>query len=389
MPKKQNTRRKDGLIAVQVYLGMDENKKRKYKTVYGKTQKEANAKAEQIKLSLRKGIDVSAGKDTFKEWGDRLLNIKANEVSTAWKNSINSCYKKLEPIYDTPIAKIKLIDLQNLLYELSTKKLSRKTLLEIKNLIFQIFKLAVDNRIIEYNPASSLKLPAAKESNKRTAISEEQRMWIEETPHRAQTAAMIMLYSGLRRGELIPLMWSDIDFNKNTINVNKSVEMINGKSEVKNTTKTKSGIRCVNIPKKLVDYLKEIPKNNLLVCPSAKGTLMSDSAWKRMWESYMIDLNLKYGKFNDFIGNSPVSKFNPNGVPMVIETFTAHNLRHTFATMLYFAGVDILTAKEQLGHSDIKTTLSIYTHLDNQFKEKSMNKLDEYLSSNKIKDICG
>ena len=389
MPKKQNTRRKDGLIAVQVYLGMDENKKRKYKTVYGSTQKEANAKAEQIKLSLRKGIDVSSEKDTFKEWGDRLLAIKSNEVSTAWKNSINSCYKKLEPIYDVPIGKLKLIDLQNLLYGLSSKNLSRKTLSEIKNLIFQIFKLAEDNRVIEYNPASSLKVPAAKESNNRTAISEEQRIWIEETPHRAQTPAMIMLYAGLRRGEVIPLMWNDIDFDKKTININKSVEMIDGKAVVKNTTKTKSGIRCVNIPQKLVDYLKSVPKSNLLVCPSSKGTLMSDSSWKRMWESYMVDLNLKYGNFDNYIGNTPTSKFNPNGVPIVIKTFTAHNLRHTFATMLYFAGVDILTAKEQLGHSDIKTTLSIYTHLDNQFKRKSMNKLDEYLSSDKNKNICG
>ena len=73
---------------------------------------------------------------------------------------------------------------------------------------------------------------------------------------------------------------------------------------------------------------------------------MSDSAWKRMWESYMMDLHLKYGDFKDFIGNTPTSKFNPNGVPIIIETITAHNLRHTFATMLYFAGVDILTAKE-------------------------------------------
>lgn len=59
----------------------------------------------------------------------------------------------------------------------------------------------------------------------------------------------------------------------------------------------------------------------------------------------MMDLYLKYGDFKDFIGNTPTSKFNPNGVP-IIETITAHNLRHTFATMLYFAVVDILTAKE-------------------------------------------
>jgi integrase len=49
--------------------------------------------------------------------------------------------------------------------------------------------------------------------------------------------------------------------------------------------------------------------------------------------------------------------------------------------LLYFAGVDILTAKEQLGHSDVKMTLGIYTHLDEQHKRKSMSKLDEFLKS--------
>ena len=59
----------------------------------------------------------------------------------------------------------------------------------------------------------------------------------------------------------------------------------------------------------------------------------------------------------------------------------AHWLRHTFATMLYFAGVDILTAKEQLGHADIKTTLAIYTHLDKKHKRKEIDKLDVYLNT--------
>jgi integrase len=49
--------------------------------------------------------------------------------------------------------------------------------------------------------------------------------------------------------------------------------------------------------------------------------------------------------------------------------------------MLYFAGVDVLTAKEQLGHTDAQTTLGIYTHLDKTHKRKAMSKLDEYLSS--------
>ena len=55
--------------------------------------------------------------------------------------------------------------------------------------------------------------------------------------------------------------------------------------------------------------------------------------------------------------------------------------RHTFITLMYLAGVDVLTAKEQAGHADIKTTMAIYTHLDEKYKKESINKLDEYLES--------
>ena len=93
MPKKKNATRSDGRISVQVYLGRDEDGKRKYKTVYGATQKEADAKAEQIKLSLRKGLDVSAERDTFGDWAERWFQIKSIEVAesqaTVYKSRVN------------------------------------------------------------------------------------------------------------------------------------------------------------------------------------------------------------------------------------------------------------------------------------------------------------
>ena len=82
MAKRKNAIRDDGLIAVQIYLGRDaESGKRRYRTVYGKTQKEADDKALQIKLSMKKGIDISAERDTFSTWADMWLKVKAGEVS--------------------------------------------------------------------------------------------------------------------------------------------------------------------------------------------------------------------------------------------------------------------------------------------------------------------
>ncbi len=56
-----------------------------------------------------------------------------------------------------------------------------------------------------------------------------------------------------------------------------------------------------------------------------------------------------------------------------------HQLRHTFCTLMYFAGVDVLTARDQMGHKDISVTLGIYTALDKKFKKKKINRLDTYL----------
>lgn len=75
------------------------------------------------------------------------------------------------------------------------------------------------------------------------------------------------------------------------------------------------------------------------------------------------------------------SKYAPIEKPFLIPHITPHWLRHTFITLMYLAGVDVLTAKEQAGHADIKTTMAIYTHLDEKYKKKSINKLDEYLES--------
>ena len=194
-----------------------------------------------------------------------------------------------------------------------------------------------------------------------------------------------MLYAGLRRGELIPLLWSDIDLKSGTISVNKSVEFINGAPNLKSGGKTDAATRTVFMPKLLIKYLEPLAGNPFaLVCPSAHGKLMSDTAWKRLWESYLKELNIRYGDFKNSVlwdGDTAPSKFNPKKVPMLIPEFTAHSLRHTYITMLYKAGVDVLTAKEQAGHADISTTLAIYTHLDSEFKKKTLTKLDDYLAS--------
>lgn len=385
MGRTKNKARSDGRLQSKVYLGDG-----RYRYVYAATNKELQEKINDIKLKLGKGIDVTADRDTFGYWAEKWLKLKKLEVSNGRYVAYTSRLKNLESINLIPVSKLRSADIQDIILELAeynptTKKpMAKKTLKEVKQTAAQVIQLAIDNRVTDYNCALAVKIPAESETHTKEALTDEMQQWIRETPHRAQTAAMIMLYAGLRRGELIPLLWSDIDLKAGTISVNKSVEFIKGAPNLKSGGKTKAAVRTVYIPKLLIDYLAPLAGNPFaLVCPSAHGKLMSDTAWKRLWESYMRELNLKHGDFRNSIqwkGAVPTSKFAPEKIPMIIPEFTAHSLRHTYITMLYKAGVDVLTAKEQAGHADITTTLAIYTHLDAEYKKKTLTKLDEYLS---------
>lgn len=369
-------RRPDGRYGARVNLG-----NKQYKYVCANTAKELDEKISQLKLKVGKGLDISAERDTFGEWGQIWLRQKKMTVCDQTYRTCESRYKRLEELYFLPISQIRLNDLQSIFYDLSSE-LSKKTLTGLKQDISQIMELAIANRVMDYNCAKAIVIPnTAKAPEHRRALTNEEQRWIRETPHRAQTAAMIMMYAGLRRGELLALTWSDVDLEKHTISINKAVEFVEGKPRVKNSGKTDAAMRTVYIPTLLTDYLRQVEKTTLLVCPSARGTLMSDTAWKRLWESYLKELNFKYGDFSACIGLTVKSKFQPGGLPLVIPNITAHWLRHTFITNMYFAGVDLLTAKEQAGHSDIRTTSEIYTHLDAEFKERKMQSLNNYLNS--------
>lgn len=377
MAKKKNTQREDGRYAVQVYIGMVDGK-RKYKTVYGKTQKEANIKADEIKVAMRKGVDVASSDSLFKD------------VAASWLITKNMPGKEercetLKPrialwvdfLGDIPISRIRPFDIQTTLITIAKKNpytnapMAKKTIKEYIQVVNAIFKFAQKNNAIMSNPAEDIEIPFGAETSKRRALTEEERQRVMEFEHRAKPSAMLMMLSGLRRGEATALMWNDIDFVNNKITVTKSY---NFKQKEFKTPKNGKA-RVVSVPQMLIDYLQTLPKISPFVLTNAKGGMMTEDSWKRLYQSYMTDMNIQYG----FGGNAP-NKFSPIKLPMVIATFTPHELRHTFCTIMFEAGVDAMTAKEQMGHSDIQTTLSIYTHLLAKHKDTQVEKIDAFLA---------
>lgn len=385
MPKKRNTKRSDGRIAVQIYLGKDENGKRIIKTVYGKTQKEANEKAEELKTQLGKGLDISSKNKTFKDWAKLFLSSQKSIISAS---EYDTKSKRIEYFSDffgsSPLEAIRPYQIEAALNALAKenpatgKPSAKKTLSAYKQVCSQVFKFAIKNRIIEYNPADYAELPKNAPKSERRALSETERKWITEldsTKQRAKRAAMIAMFCGLRRGEMTALTWNDVDFEKKTITVNKSYDF---KSNAIKLPKTQAGIRTVPMPDNLVDFLKSEKKSSVYVITTAKDKMMTVDSWKRAIQSLLVDLEIAHGTAKG--KDKKKKKCAPRPTVFTLQPFGWHDLRHTYATLLYEAGVDVLTAQYLLGHASAQTTMEIYTHLSDAQKDRSIVKLNDFLS---------
>ena len=234
-----------------------------------------------------------------------------------------------------------------------------------------VFEYAIANRAADYNPCKYVKIPKQAGAKERRALEAEERRRIEEFDHPGRFAAMLLLYSGLRLGEATALLWSDVNLDEGTIRVNKSFDF---KAHELKTPKTASGTRIVSIPDKLTMFLKSAPRSGIYVVTNpASGGMMTDKAWRKLWDAYIKAMVQHYDHFAVVDEDGTI-------LSSVVEPFTPHYLRHTFCSLMYLAGVDVLTAKEQMGHKDIQTTLKIYTHLDRIYKKTNIQKLNDFLS---------
>ena len=151
MAKKMNTKRDDGRYMVKVYIGMKDGKKQ-YKFVYGKTQKEADIKAEELRVSLRKGVDISASNDSFKTWAENwLLSKKHEDVTTDRYNSLSTrAGVWIDALNHSQLKQIRPFELQSILFSIAAKNpntgkpMAKKTIEEY----IQVISLEKDMEII-------------------------------------------------------------------------------------------------------------------------------------------------------------------------------------------------------------------------------------------------
>ena len=194
------------------------------------------------------------------------------------------------------IGQVRADDIERVLMSLQEDGFAARTVSFYRSTIRQIMQRAV-GRVIASNPVDLVQLTQpGQKAEQRRALSEEEQGWIWDTPHRAQPVAVIMMLSGLRRGELAALTWADVDLDTRTITINKTMEYPPGqRPKLRHLTKSAAGMRTVDIPQKLAEYMAQMPKDSALVIHTTTGQVMTATAWEALWKSYMRVLNIKYG----------------------------------------------------------------------------------------------
>lgn len=347
--------RKDGLREVTITIGYDANGKQQKKHFYGRTMAEAKRKRDEYKQQALSGVNIES--ITLSQWIDRFCDVyKPKDMDYL----INRLRRSLGT---RPLKSIAEIDLQrelNSIAGMSTSHISKYA-----QIIKRIFLRARTNRLIVFDPAENLILPQGTRGTHRALEKWEINAIIENWHlYPAGRWAMLMLLCGLRRGEMIALDWADIDMAGRTILIHRAANIRKNKPIINDRTKTMAGMRRLPICAPLYAMLSATPPEQRVgfVCRTTKDKAITESAAKRNWDTFcnIITRHLNGERL------TPARDSHAGDPDRIIFKCRMHDLRHTFATMLYDAHVDVKAAQYYLGHSDLKITLDLYTHLSHE-----------------------
>lgn len=332
----------------------------KRKSIYGKTERELNRNVLAFYERCDHGRYFSEVADDW--WDDTEQRISPNTVhgyDVAMRRAV-------EEFGEFPIGDITTKDIQQFIKAFAgtgSAQYSRKTVSNQLLIIRQIFAWAVEEGELDSNPATDVKLPKGLKSGKRTAASSSDEEIIKQTPD-LWLLPYFILYTGLRKGEALALTGADIDLEARTISVTKSVYFESNIPYIKEP-KTEAGTRIVPILAPLLPHLPKKLKKDEYLFPSSKSPKkpMARSFYMIKMEQYQKATGTKFG---------------------------VHQLRHSYASILYECGIDPKTAQALLGHADIETTLGIYTdfsHAADANRIRAAKKLDAALTKESGDDV--
>ena len=378
---KQYTK-KDGknYYTVHIYLGKDEiTGKDRYTTRRGfKTKKEALLCEAKIKTEIATNGLLNTEVTTFKEiyelWYEGYQHIIKESTLLVNQHIFDLLLAKLE---NMQLKKLTLPYCQKIINNYS-KKFSIAVLKKIKIYGSMILDYAVKMKVIYDNPMKDVLLPKPKDDitsdDKDKYYSKEELkkfLTLVDNENDIKLTAMfrVLAFTGIRKGELQALNWDDIDFTNNTININKTLALNTEKKVVVQTPKSKSSIRSISIDEQTANILKrwKLKQRERFLMIGTRIKKYQPCFTEEVTNSYLylnfMNANLKrICKKHDF------------------KEIKVHGFRHTHCSLLFESGFTIQEVQDRLGHSDLKTTMSIYAHVTEKQRDNMADKFAKFMA---------
>lgn len=365
-------KKKNGTWEGRFTIGYDENGKQKFKSVFGKTQAEAKEKLKKA-IEESKGIDYAKSQQyTVAEWLRVWMEVYAKpSVRESTYDYYNNFIENhiIPHIGNVKLNQLTSLQIQKMYNELKTngrvqrytKKLeptlSNRSVRGIHMVLHNALEQAIKERLISQNPCDGCRIPPKDKTEMKVLSGEQVGAYLTEAD---KLGVLPMFYleltSGLRRGELLALLWSDLDEETGTISVTKSMDRFHGELVV-SEPKTKNSIRKVVVPQQTVELLRQEharhPDNPYMFPSPLTGDMRDPDAVGRIHKKILKQAGLEHIRF--------------------------HDLRHTFATLALQNGVDIKTLSNILGHYSAGFTLDTYTHVTIKMQQEAAEKMGNFM----------
>ena len=371
--------RPDGRWEARYTLGIDPGTgKQIQKSVYGKTQKEVRQKLTAITAEIDSGTYQEPCKMTVNEW----LDIWLKDYQIGVKDSTTYLYERQAKLYlrpalgNIPLEMLKAHTIQRLYNSLSQEHdgqpaLSAKTIKNIHGVLHKALQQAVLLNYIRYNPTTACVLPkiVKKEIHPLTDQQTAQLLNLLKGS-KYEIPLTVDLFTGLREGELLGLMWDCVDFEKGTLLINKQLRREQKKGgEYYFSPPKNNKSRCLTLAPSVIQLfrLQKLEQNSM-------QTEAGDA-----WEEHGLIFTNQTGGYLSYRTVYDCFKRIVRNIGAPATRF--HDLRHTFAVASIKSDDDIKTVQENLGHATAAFTLDVYGHFTDDMRSVSAQRMEGFITN--------
>ena len=376
------------------------DKRGKRHSIYAKTLDELREKEIDVLRDALDGIRADKNDLTINDLYFRWVQLKKGLKANTFHNYQYMYKQFVEPDFgEMHIVDLKRSDVRAFYNHLAdAQHLKANTIDSIHTVLHQVLELGVEDECLRYNPSDNalkeLKKAHNHDTEKRRALTVPEQNLFEDflsqegQYHRWYPIFTVMLWTGMRVGEITGLRWEDIDLEEGTISVNHTLVYFDrGGSErcgyAVNTPKTKAGERTIPMLPKVKEAFimeKEYQEEVGISCKAVVDGYTDFIFINRFGDTQnQATLNKALRRIIRDCNYEVLDKGEKDSV--TLPRFSNHSLRHTFTTRMCEAGVNIKAMQDILGHADAETTLQIYADATKELKRAELINFEDYFNA--------